>query len=60
MVFDHSHIICENASYVVRRNDTEEIIETISIAQNEDGVDTENRIDKLAAYIEANKTTGVK
>ena len=60
MVFDHSHIICENASYVVRRNDTEEIIETISIAQNEDGIDTENRIDKLAAYIKANKTIGVK
>ena len=60
MVFDHSHIICENAFYVVRRNDTGEIIDTIYIAQIEDVVDTENRIDKLAAYIDANKTIGVK
>ena len=55
MVFDHSHIICDNASYIVKRNDTEETIDTIYIAQNENGIDTENRIDKLAAYIKTNK-----
>lgn len=53
MIFDDTHIICENDSYIVRRNDTEEIIEIISINQNEKGIDTENRITKLDAYIQA-------
>ena len=60
MVFNDAHIICENNSYVVRKNDNEETLDTISILHNEKGIDIENRIDKLAAYIEANKTIGVK
>lgn len=55
MVFNQNHIICENNSYVVRKNNNEEPVATISILQNENGTDIENRIDKLAAYIKANK-----
>ena len=36
---------------VVRKNEDESVVETIDISQNEQGVDTEDRIIKLKGYI---------
>ena len=38
------HIICQNSSYLLRDNETEKVIETFPIPQNEDGIDTKDRI----------------
>ena len=51
LVYADTNIICENASYVVYKNEDNSIVETIEIVQNEIGVDTEDRIVKLKAYI---------
>lgn len=41
------YIICENSTYVVKGNETGEEIERVSIDQNDQGVDTEDRIEKM-------------
>lgn len=51
LIYGAAHIICENSSYVVRKNEDESVVETIDISQNEQGVDTEDRIIKLKGYI---------
>ena len=52
LVYPDVHIVCQNASYLVRDNETEEILEEITILQNEEGIDTEDRIIKLKQYIQ--------
>lgn len=52
LVYGNKHIICSNSSYVLRENETEEIIETIPIKQDKNGIDIENRILVLKQYIE--------
>lgn len=47
-------VICTNSSYLRRKNDDNSITDTIGIAQNEDGIDTEDRIIVLKNYIKAN------
>ena len=54
LIFDNEHIICTNSSYLRRKNDDNSITDTIGIAQNEDGIDTEDRIIVLKNYIKAN------
>ena len=54
LVFGDEHIICTNNSYLRRKNEDESIVDTISIPQNEDGIDTEDRIIVLKNYIKAN------
>ena len=54
LIFDDEHIICTNSSYLRRKNDDNSITDTIGIAQNEDGIDTEDRIIVLKNYIKAN------
>lgn len=49
--YDDKHIICTNNSYLIRRNEDEAVIDTISIAQNEEGIDTEDRINVLKSYL---------
>ena len=51
LVYGDRHIICENNSYLLRKNETEEVIETIPIKQNAEGIDTEDRITVLKDYI---------
>ncbi len=51
LIFGEEHIICTNNSYLRRKNEDEALIETISIAQNEDGIDTEDRVIVLRDYI---------
>ncbi|MCH5260727.1 MAG: DUF262 domain-containing protein [Lachnospiraceae bacterium] len=51
LVYGDRHIICSNSAYVLRENETEEIIETVPIKQNENGIDIEDRILVLKKYI---------
>ncbi len=51
LIFGDEHIICTNNSYLKRKNENEAIVDTISIAQNSDGIDTEDRIIVLKNYI---------
>ncbi len=54
LIFEDEHIICTNNSYLRRKNVGDEIVDTIVIPQNEDGIDTEDRITLLKNYIKAN------
>lgn len=54
LIFGDEHIICTNNSYLRRKNDDDTIVDTISIAQNDNGIDTEDRIIALKNYIQAN------
>ena len=51
LVYGDRHIICQNGAFALRDNETEEILETIPIQQNEDGIDVENRIEVLKRFI---------
>ena len=51
LVYGDRHIICANDSYILRDNETENVLETISIKQNEEGIDTEDRIIVLKDFI---------
>lgn len=54
LVFGDEHIICTNSSYLRRKNEDEAIVDIISITQNADDIDTEDRIIVLKNYIKAN------
>lgn len=54
LIFGDEHIICTNNSYLRRKNEDESIVDTIRIAQNDDGIDTEDRIMVLKNYIKEN------
>lgn len=54
LIFGDEHIICNNSSYQRRRNEDDSVVETIFVPQNEDGIDTEDRITILKNYIKAN------
>lgn len=51
LVYGDRHIICQNGAFTLRDNETEDILETIPIQQNEDGIDVENRIEVLKRFI---------
>lgn len=51
LVYEDVYIACENNSYGVYKNDDDSLVETITISQNEEGIDTEDRIIKLKKYI---------
>lgn len=54
LVFSDEHIVCTNNSYLRRKNEDESIVDTIKIFQNDDGIDTEDRIIVLKNYIKVN------
>ncbi len=54
LIYGDEHIICTNNSYLRRKNEDKSVVDTINIAQNEDGIDTEDRIIVLKNYIKAN------
>lgn len=54
LVYKDVYIACENNSYGVYKNEDDSLIDTISISQNEQGIDTEDRIIKLKKYIADN------
>ncbi len=51
LVYGDRHIICENDAFVLRDNETKEEIERIAIDQNENGIDTVDRILLLKNFI---------
>ncbi len=55
LIFGEYHIICTNCSYLIRKNDDESIVDTIKISQNDEGIDTEDRIIVLKNYIKEKK-----
>ncbi len=50
LVYGDRYIECENDSYLVKTDDGK-VVDTIPIEQNEEGVDTQDRIVKLKNYI---------
>lgn len=54
LIFGDEYIVCTNNSYLRRKNEDDVIVDTINIAQNSDGIDTEDRIYVLKNYIKAN------
>lgn len=51
LVYGDKQIICDNAAYLLRDDATEEVLETIEIKQNDNGIDTEDRVQVLKDYI---------
>lgn len=54
LVYKDVYIACENDSYGVYKIEDDSLIDTITISQNEQGIDTEDRIIKLKKYIATN------
>lgn len=53
LVCGDQYIVCRNSSYELKKIEDESVIETLEIQQNEEGIDTEDRIIKLKEYISA-------
>lgn len=51
LVYGDRHVVCSNAAYLLRDNETEAIIRSFPISQNEEGIDTEDRIILLKELI---------
>ncbi len=51
IVIGKSYIICQNNAYVIKMSGTDEEIEAVPIRQNADGIDTEDRIQKMMGAI---------
>lgn len=47
IIFENVYIECSNDAYLVKDKESKEELERIKIEQNESGIDTENRIEKL-------------
>ncbi len=50
---DEVYIICENDAYVVKKIDDDTELDRVAIDQNEEGIDTEDRIMKFRQYYES-------
>ena len=46
-----NYVICQNSSYVIKNSENDEIVKEIKIAQNENGIDIEDRIEKIGKTI---------
>ncbi|NLC14121.1 MAG: DUF262 domain-containing protein, partial [Chloroflexi bacterium] len=56
LIDGNNYYDCENAAYLVRIIETDEIIDKIAITQNDKGIDTEDRIQKFREYWENRST----
>jgi hypothetical protein len=56
LVYKDVYVVCENDSYGVYKNEDNELVDTVSISQNDKGIDTEDRIIKLKEYISSSMT----
>ena len=54
LVYKDVYIACENDSYGVYKIEDDSLIDTVIISQNNQGIDTEDRIIKLKNYIVKN------
>ena len=46
-----NYVICQNSSYVIKNSENDEVVKEIKIAQNENGIDIEDRIEKIGKTI---------
>ena len=53
LVCGDQYIVCMNSSYELRKTEDDSDIDSLAIQQNEEGIDTEDRIIKLKEYISA-------
>ncbi len=51
LVYGDRYIVCENAAFVVKSTSDDTVLERIGINQDSSGIDTEDRIKKLADYL---------
>ncbi len=51
LIYGDFHIICTNDSFLLRKNDGDETVETVQIPQNESGIDTKDRIQILKSFL---------
>ena len=51
LIYAEKYITCDNSSYQVCNNEDGSVVDTLSISQNADVVDIEDRIIKLKTYI---------
>lgn len=51
LIYGDRHLICNNDAYLLRDNKTDSVIRSFPIPQNEDGIDTEDRIILLKELI---------
>ncbi|WP_294341117.1 hypothetical protein, partial [uncultured Selenomonas sp.] len=54
LIYGDKHIICENSSYSIRSNEDDAEVDKIHIPQNDEGIDTENRVELLEKYVKEN------
>lgn len=52
--FSDNYIICKNDAFVIKNAETDEEVERITIQQNNDGIDMEDRIKKLLIVLNRN------
>lgn len=57
LIYNKAYIECKNAAFVVKNIENEAVVETINISQNDAGVDTENRIERLKEYLSSKPET---
>lgn len=51
LLYDDRYIVCENASYKVKSTVDNSVIDTIAISQDANGIDKEDRVQKLKNYL---------
>lgn len=53
------HIICENGAYLLRANKDDEVLKSVQVQQDENGVDTEDRVMVLKEFIKQATSTSL-
>lgn len=59
LVYGDRHVVCSNAAYLLRDNATETVIRTFPVPQNEDSIDTEDRVLLLKKLISSKELLSV-
>lgn len=52
IVAGERYIECQNSAYVVKRVESDDVIESICLSQNDNGIDTEDRIQKMRSIMD--------
>ena len=52
LIYGDRYIECLPNAFVVKSIEDDSVVEEIMITQNEEGIDVENRIEKLRSYIQ--------
>ncbi|WP_410687533.1 GmrSD restriction endonuclease domain-containing protein [Avibacterium paragallinarum] len=53
LILNDKYIICNNNSYEIKENDSDTLVDTLTIPQDNNGIDTKDRIILLKDYIES-------